>query len=453
MDMPVRRRGRREWLLLILFTPLALLYVSGGLEHSRNLNTDVSAFDQGAYLKYARRMRTTGYSFIGGRNRMPLYPFLQSLVYTPGLDEEDQFRTGKRLNIGLSLALLIVLWFLLRRRLPVLISVNVILITAFMVFIFKAAYVQCELVYYFLSFWTFLLMLGTLRDPGWQSGAFAGLMLALTHLTKASALPGLLFFLAAGAAWFLFRAAGGAGRRTEDERRPTAGFAALGLAGLTFLAVVYPYISTSKHVFGRYFYNVNSTFYLWYDTQEQVAHGTRLHGDREGWPKMRAEEIPGPGKYFREHSAGQALGRVAAGLRDLHRAARDSYGYYKYLLLYAGFALVVVIVRPRAWHPLAAGRAAQVLFCMVYFAGYIVLFAWGSASLWGANRMGLQLFLPAMYCFAMVQAGALRRLSPLRVRGFSVHPVLAFNVAIACLLAPDIYLVLTSRLMAMAGGH
>jgi len=444
----------RRWIILamgLVLASLAALYVFGALEHSRRVNTDASTFDQSAYLHYAGQMRATGYGYVGGRNRMPLYPFLQSLVYSSGLDEQQRFERAKRLNIALSVLALIVLYPILRRWLPPLATFSLILISAFMVFIFKAAYVQCELVYYLLAFCSFLCMLRFFESPGWRLGLLSGALLGLTQLTKASALPGLVCFCAVAGVWLLARALR-AGRTSRPGLR-VADLATVGLVAVGFLAVVFPYIMTSKRVFGRYFYNVNSTFYIWYDTQEQVANGTRLHGDRDGWPDMPADQIPGPARYFREHDAGQIVGRVVNGLRHLHQTAMKSYGYYKYLLLHAGFALAVVVARPRSWFPLSPAQKVQVFFCLCYFAGYLVLIAWSTASLWGANRIGLQLFLPMMFCFALVIEASSRRLPAFQFRGMGLQPARLFQAGILCLLAPDIYVVLTSRLMAMAGGH
>lgn len=449
-------RVARWWLVPAMLAPLAVAYILGGFAHSRHVNTDASTFDQSAYLHYAGQMRATGYGYTGDRNRMPLYPFLQSLVYAPGLDNDQTFEKAKRFNIALSLVILIVLYPILRRVLPPLPAVLLILILAFMVFIFKAAYVQCELVYYLLGFCSFLSMLSILNSPGWKRGMLTGALLGLTQLTKASALPGLIFFVVVAFGWYLTQGILGVMRpptQRTDHPRPGAGLMAVGVVLMTFLAVVFPYISTSKQVFGRYFYNVNSTFYIWYDTQVEVESGTRLHGDREGWPKLPADQIPGPTKYFNEHDAWQMVDRVVSGLDRLHQTAMKSYGYYKYLLIYAGFALLMAMARPGAWFTLAAARKAQVLFCFCYFTGYLILFAWGSASLWGANRIGLQLFLPMIFCFAAVIEASSRRLPVLRYRGINLQPTRLFNIAILCLLAPDIYRVLTGRLMTMAGGH
>ena len=35
---------------------------------------------------------------------------------------------------------------------------------------------------------------------------------------------------------------------------------------LCFIAVIFPYIRESKQIYGQYFYNVNTTFYIWYDS-------------------------------------------------------------------------------------------------------------------------------------------------------------------------------------------
>ena len=60
-----------------------------------------------------------------------------------------------------------------------------------------------------------------------------------------------------------------------------------------------PYLRTNKTVFGRYFYNVNTTFYVWYDDWPQASVGTIKHGDDVGWPKMAAETAAQAGRRIR----------------------------------------------------------------------------------------------------------------------------------------------------------
>ncbi|MCE7984836.1 MAG: hypothetical protein DYG89_26995 [Caldilinea sp. CFX5] len=138
----------------------------------------------------------------------------------------------------------------------------------------------------------------------WQLASLTGVVAGIAHLTKASILPGLALFLAfAGLRWGWTAlqcrnpAQGGLPQRLLSHLLPVL------LVGVCFLLTVYPYISTSKRVFGHYFYNVNSTFYMWYDSWEEAKQGTRAHGARVGWPDMPPEEIPSLRKYLREHTA------------------------------------------------------------------------------------------------------------------------------------------------------
>jgi hypothetical protein len=80
-------RGLAAVGLLVLGT----IYWHGAARHLRLVNTDVTFTDQSAYLDYAREMHQSGYAFVGGRNRMPAYPFLLTLVFEEDLPQEDFF--------------------------------------------------------------------------------------------------------------------------------------------------------------------------------------------------------------------------------------------------------------------------------------------------------------------------------------------------------------------------
>ncbi|MGQ4649815.1 hypothetical protein [Lyngbya aestuarii] len=287
--------NRIQYFQKICFAGLAVLFISlycyGALEHSRRVNLDRDKIDQSAYLSYAQNMYETDYNYTGGRNRMPVYPFLLSLIYDPDFSENEYFTRGKYFNIALSAAILPALFLLLAASFPLRLAVNLWLIATFTVFIFRAAYVQVELLFYFLNFCSFLLMYKLLIRPSWQLGIISGAVIGLTHLTKASILPGLLLFILffLGKEIYLFCTHLQTKKRdlsnilAEAKGYLVSNLLSLILVILCFTVTIYPYISNSNRFFGHYFYNVNSTFYMWYDSWQEAKQGTRLYGDGKGW--------------------------------------------------------------------------------------------------------------------------------------------------------------------------
>jgi len=222
------------------------------------------------------------------------------------------------------------------------------------------------------------------------------------HLTKASVLPALLL----AALLVLVRGAVDLWRRHRNANRPViqasrSSFVLNHLCSVTillgcFVFVIFPYILQSKSRYGHYFYNVNSTFYMWYDSWAEAKQGTRAHGDRIGWPHMPADQIPSFSKYVQEHSLNEILGRFTRGFRDLWSTVTRSYGYAEFLLMYA-IALGLLIVRNKA---LCLGVLRQVHPCVIifvlgYFVGYTSLYAWYTPIAQG-NRFVLSIFLPAI---------------------------------------------------------
>ena len=73
-------------LFIILFAVvIGILYWRGANEQMVLVNKFMGVSDQSAYMNYARQMVESNYTFTGGRNRMPVYPFLQSLFIDPGM--------------------------------------------------------------------------------------------------------------------------------------------------------------------------------------------------------------------------------------------------------------------------------------------------------------------------------------------------------------------------------
>jgi hypothetical protein len=192
----------KRLMVIGLILTIAGLYWHGAMEQLDYVNTNMHSTDQSAYMADARGMYESHYASMVWPNRMPVYPFLQSLFYRPNMTDEAFVVRGKQLNLLLSVGFLAGLAFIFRKNLSGLQSLNLLLIVAFTVFIFKAGYFQAELLFYFMNFCLFLLLWQCLQKRSWRVAILTGIIAGLAHLTKASVLPGLAIFLGlAGARW------------------------------------------------------------------------------------------------------------------------------------------------------------------------------------------------------------------------------------------------------------
>ncbi|MEP6686672.1 MAG: hypothetical protein ABJB22_07840, partial [Verrucomicrobiota bacterium] len=383
-------KADRELLLGGLLALILAFYFIEALTWRTAYPTSVTAGDQGAYLQYARQMHETHYAVTGGRNQMPVYPFLLSLLYRPGFTESEFLARAQVFNVCLSAVILLLLLILYRRHFPAYYGAALVVATAFAVFLIRAPCARAELLFYFLSFCLFLSFWKMLVAPDIPLAVWTGALAGLAHLTKASVLPALLIFTGAFALKVI--------REYRLSRVPAVGRGAvlLALVLATFLAIVFPYLQTSKRVFGHYFYNVNSTFYMWCDSWPEAKALTGAHGDRIGWPTLPPDQIPSEGKYWRDHSFLQIAGRLSHGVLKLvtHNARVD--GYYKYIALLTGTAAVLAIRKRVRFGELLRSRIPLAVFLGLFFVGYFMLYAWYVPILVD-SRFVLALFLPLTF--------------------------------------------------------
>jgi 4-amino-4-deoxy-L-arabinose transferase-like glycosyltransferase len=358
--------------------------------------------DQSAYLHYAKKMRESGYAFVGDRNRMPVFPFLLSRLYRPGESEADVFTRAQAFCVILSVALLLILAAIFRHCFPRPESIALVIATAFGVFVYRAGIVQVEPLFFVVNFGAFLLLLQMLLTPHWWLALLAGVILGLAFLTKASALP----------AWPCWGAAFIAQsfepcRTTIEQpaRYFLKRFTLLILMSATFLLVIWPYIWTSKQRYGEFFYNVNSAHYMWCDSwPEALSYSDRLQGPPVVNPA--APELPSFAKYWRQHSTGEMIWRLLRGFLSLATRNFKAMGYFKYVVALGVSTLVLSIRRRARARELLARQPFAVIFCLLYFGVYLILYAWYNAVVTD-SRFVLTLFLP----FVFVASLAIQKLA------------------------------------------
>jgi hypothetical protein len=446
----------------VVLLSLAAFYYAGATAHSRALNTLRGRADQSGYLWDAVAIYNGRHGgpdiLIGERNRMPVYPWLLSWLYDPALSPDEFFDLGKKWNIRLSLVLLLGLWIVVRRYLPSLAAMNFILAIAFGCFVFKAGYMQVELLYYSLFFLVFLVCCLLLRNrPPRQTLALAllgGTLAALAHLTKAAVLPFVVVFLLVYGARALALLRGWRGAAKEKPALYTVAVPAIAMVVFmaSFLGVLAPYLINSKRTFGRYFYNVNTTFYIWYDSWPAAMLGTYRHGDGVGWPKMPAHDIPTMRTYLRDHTPRQIAGRVGNGLREMVTVSFTRLWYFKYVSMYLLFALGLIVSSWPQFIDAIRARAALAAFLALYAVVYLLAIAFYQPISGTTLRMLLTHLAPLLFilsCFFTRQPFSARTW---RVAGLPIGQQ-HFQLLVLATIAFDLVFTLRPRLMAEFAGY
>jgi hypothetical protein len=392
MHPAVAQFARRHRLTLIV---LAILTIYGCEAHARRriMATPATLGDQGAYLAYARLMHESGYAFVGDRNRMPIFPFLLSLLYRPGEPEEEFLRRAQAFNVNLSIVLLLALFFIFRKFFRPSSAVALMAATAFGVFMYRVPNAQVEVLFYTVSFCAFVLFWRMLVAPGWWLAILCGITMGLAHLTKASLLPALGVWVAVFAVQSFWP------NPVRTAVKSGSLWRRLGLLCVVvaaFLTVVFPYIRNSKRIYGQYFYNVNSAFVMWCDSSDEGHKFLEEWGLQGKWRALPPEQLPSAGKYWREHSIGQIAYRIGHGLRDLATQNAMAIGYYKFVVALAlAAAILCARHRRRARHILAEHPFAA-LFCVSFVALYLILFGWYDMIV-NDTRFVLLIFLPFLF--------------------------------------------------------
>jgi hypothetical protein len=383
-------------LILVVF---GILYLRSAINFAP-INREINRFDQYAYVNFIRKVNASNYTYTGDRNQMPTYPFLQALFNNTNENRMHIFQRGKFINILLSLLILTLLYFIVQILLPKMQSFIFILITAFSLFIYKSVYVQAELLYYFLSFVSFLLVLQMFKKPKVYTGIFTGLFLGFSYLTKASILPlvGLFIFFFVFNECYKYNSL----RQIKPlDKRDWQIFRrhliTIAVAVGSFLAIIFPYIQESKNNYTQYFYNVNTTFYFWNDSWDEIKKETMAYGDRVGWPDMQPDRIPSLKRYIRIHSLNDAIQRLGTGIGLVFEILGDPYGGINYLLLTIIYFFLIAVTNRETVLILLRKDFLVILFTVSYFVVTLLLVSWYIIILTQGDRFVYAMYLPILF--------------------------------------------------------
>lgn len=381
-------------------------YARAAIEHGAVQNVVPEYNDQRVYMNAARVLRETDYSTFTARMRMPLYMWVLSPVATKWQQIEDFFPTARAFNVFWSLALLTLVFFVVRKRMGNWLALAFCLMAAGQFFLLKAAYVQPELTLAAVIVITCFQLVETLQRPTPKNALLSGLLLCVWFLTKASAQIALgLFGLMLGVKWLF------AGR---GHRMPYI------IAGLVTLAAyllpMSPYLYNSYRVFHDPFYNVQGKYYMWAEVadretvsrKEDEKHWLQslgIENTLEGLTPEDKERLPSAAKYLKKHSWDSIQDRLLKGMDMMFAMAFSEYGALHYLIaVWLGITLLVL-----AWHweKTLAGFSAwhwEAAYIIALLGTFCLLFGWFVPLQVGPRMLlSVTLVLPA-FCVAIIHS-------------------------------------------------
>jgi|CXWL01.1.fsa_nt_gi hypothetical protein len=394
------RRSAITWSLAVFWLLAGSGYVAAALRQKERLNLSATAGGQMPYLVYARHVAQDGlYGHFGDRNRMPLVPVVASLVHDA--DWEQFVNRASWLAIALSVVLLGAIAFVAYRSLSPLLATAFLLIVAVAVFAPQASYVQADLAYYALFFCSWWAMSRLIERPTLFRAIVVGLLLGLTYLTKASvllAVPVLFGVLVLRAVLSRSNKIARAAQATASPSNQRSVKRIVGAAVVTmlvFLAVIFPYLRNNNERFGRYFYNVNTTFFVWCDSWSQAQRFAEKYAIDQHYPDALPDAIPGPQNYWRTHSMEQIGRRLAYGLKTLGRLAVES-ASLKYLVFLAAFAGILSIVNPSSARNIIQHHRWSLVLSGLLCCAYVLAYSWYVVVAYG-DRFILSLVPPLLF--------------------------------------------------------
>ena len=267
----------------------------------------VNKYDENAYLNHVRTiLLSDNYWYLGDRNRMPLFNYFLSLFYNLNLSELDNYYNLKIANLALTSVLSFLFFLKINKKFE---NKFILINLSFFILIIPTFALVHQLLVesiFFIGFCLLLVYFEQFYDnPSTKNSIKLGLTAALVYFLKYT---GLTVFFAISLFTIIF---GLINKRKIYIKKFLIVF-------LTFFILVSPYLYENYTNFNKHpFYNVNSEFYFWADSWEEIVNGVRANNDRIGWPTMEESELPSFSKYVAEHTLSDVYNRFLYGFKSI----------------------------------------------------------------------------------------------------------------------------------------
>lgn len=405
---------KKNILKLVILATLITLFVILSSYRAFLIKRNIDTADQTAYLLEAGKLKKQNYKniFNTGRNRMPLYSFIVSSVYTE--DITDFYFRAITINIILSLIFLSLISLIFYQHFDFFTTVSLTSMVGLSVFISRSAFVQTEILFYFFLFFSLYFFAKLLHKPTLKIAVFSGILASLSFYSKASALLFVFIFTLTYLFKLIFK-------KSIKEIKYLIIFL------LSFIILIYPYINQSKKMFGSYFYNVNSTFYMWYDSWDEALDGTnyfgirngiQYYGDRYSYPIIPdGKETPSFSNYLKNHSTEQIKDRFEYGFseyakRFYYRIGRFNiknisiykgslenaydYGASLFIIILLLYLITTLVFNRKSFYIYFKKYFFPILFLVTSSLGYLISLLWYSYIVC-EDRFTLAIFIPYIF--------------------------------------------------------
>jgi len=204
-------------------------------------------------------------------------------------------------------------------------------------------------------------------------------------------------------------------------------------------------------VFGSYFYNANTTFYIWHDSWGEAT-AIRDAGVESRWPDRPESDLPSLANYWRSHTVAQIARRFGEGFQDMAVRSYRTYWYYPFFILYLGYALAIIAANRRAFGALLREHASMALFMALYAVVYLLAAAfYNPVSATGTTRYIICHLTPLFFVIACLSAREPFASTKWRIGLLTLTPLHA-DLIVSATLAFSLAFVLWPRLMTTYGG-
>jgi hypothetical protein len=324
----VSHKAPRYQCLLMWLVLLLSIYLT--LQQLIWVNVNPSEVDQSAFILLSKESADP----LPHRNRMPLTPFLLKILRF-GFGEEHLFFWGKATNLFLMLVLYGALLWRLKDLLMPAWLLSFFILTLPTILALRGPYLHAEPLFMMFTLWSVHLLTCSSDPPKTVRSLCLGVVWALGYLTKASMLFWIVMSLLSLMIYF----------------RKKAILSVL-VSTVTFFLITSPYCQNSYQHYGKWFYNINTSHYVWMESWSYVQKYNRERGNIHAHQAQKKEGLPNMGKYFQENHFSEIVTRFYHGAKRVIRGWRQDPSFLSCMFSFSCIMGAVMILLIRRGEPL-----------------------------------------------------------------------------------------------------